>query len=75
MIPGNHDRVQDSGVLAHNSGKRVTAMMHHPLRLHVTNAEALVSTYVAINHDNVQKVPTGASIKVIFTGHFHHQRL
>lgn len=53
------------------SGKRVIAMMHHPLIPHVTNAESLVPTYVVSNHDKIRKALIGAGIKVIFTGHFH----
>lgn len=53
------------------SGKRVIAMMHHPLIPHVTNAESLVPTYVISNHDKIRKALIGAGIKVIFTGHFH----
>lgn len=53
------------------SGKRVIAMMHHPLIPHVTNAESLVPTYVISNHDKIRKALIDAGIKVIFTGHFH----
>ena len=56
---------------AQESGKRVIAMMHHPLIPHVTNAESLVPTYVISNHDKIRKALIGAGIKVIFTGHFH----
>lgn len=56
---------------AQKSGKRVIAMMHHPLIPHVTNAESLVPTYVISNHDKIRKALIGAGIKVIFTGHFH----
>ena len=56
---------------AQESGKRVIAMMHHPLIPHVTNAESLVPTYVISNHDHIRKALIDAGIKVIFTGHFH----
>lgn len=56
---------------AQESGKRVIAMMHHPLIPHVTNAESLVPTYVVSNHDHIRKALIDAGIKVIFTGHFH----
>ena len=56
---------------AQESGKRVIAMMHHPLIPHVTNAESLVPTYVVSNHDKIRKALIDAGIKVIFTGHFH----
>ena len=56
---------------AQKSGKRVIAMMHHPLIPHVTNAESLVPTYVVSNHDNIRKALIDAGIKVVFTGHFH----
>ena len=56
---------------AQESGKRVIAMMHHPLIPHVTNAESLVPTYVISDHDNIRKALIDAGVKVIFTGHFH----
>ena len=56
---------------AQESGKRVIAMMHHPLIPHVANAESLAPTYVINDHDNIRKALIEAGIKVIFTGHFH----
>ena len=56
---------------AQESGKRVIAMMHHPLIPHVANAEPLAPTYVINDHDNIRKALIEAGIKVIFTGHFH----
>lgn len=56
---------------AQESGKRVIAMMHHPLIPHVTNAESLVPTYVISDYDNIRKALIDAGVKVVFTGHFH----
>ena len=56
---------------ATTSGKRVIAMMHHPLIPHVTKADMLVSTYVVKNHDVIRNALIDAGVKVIFTGHFH----
>ena len=56
---------------ARAEGKKVIAMMHHPLIPHVSNAETLVSSYVVENHDDIRKALIDAGIKVIFTGHFH----
>ena len=63
--------VVDKAKAATASGKRVIAMMHHPLIPHVTNAESLVPTYVVSNHDHIRNALIDAGIKVIFTGHFH----
>ena len=63
--------VVDKAKAATVSGKRVIAMMHHPLIPHVTNAESLVPTYVVSNHDHIRNALIDAGIKVIFTGHFH----
>lgn len=52
-------------------GKRVIAMMHHPLIPHITNGETLVTAYVIDDYDNVRKALIDAGIKVVFTGHFH----
>ena len=66
--------VVDKAKAATASGKRVIAMMHHPLIPHVTNAESLVPTYVVSNHDHIRNALIDAGIKVIFTGHFHKRR-
>lgn len=63
--------VVDKAKAATTSGKRVIAMMHHPLIPHVSNAESLVPTYVVSNHDHIRKALIDAGVKVIFTGHFH----
>ena len=63
--------VCDKAQKACGEGKRVIAMMHHPLIPHVTNAEKLVSTYVVNDHDYIRQALIEAGIKVIFTGHFH----
>ena len=63
--------VVDKAKAATASGKRVIAMMHHPLIPHVTNAQSLVPTYVVSNHDHIRNALIDAGVKVIFTGHFH----
>lgn len=63
--------INEKALEAKAAGKRVIAMMHHPLIPHVTNAESLVPSYVVNNHDAVRKVLIDAGIRVIFTGHFH----
>ena len=63
--------VTERAETATTNGKRVIAMMHHPLIPHVSNAESLVPTYVVSNHDHIRKALIDAGIKVIFTGHFH----
>lgn len=63
--------VCDKARKACSQGKRVIAMMHHPLIPHVTNAETLVSSYVIDDHDHVRQSLIEAGVKVIFTGHFH----
>lgn len=63
--------ITENALEARAAGKRVIAMMHHPLIPHVTNAESLVPSYVVNNHDAVRKTLIDAGIRVIFTGHFH----
>ena len=63
--------VTERAETATTNGKRVIAMMHHPLIPHVSNAESLVPTYVVSNHDHIRKALIDAGVKVIFTGHFH----
>ena len=63
--------VTERAEAATSNGKRVIAMMHHPLIPHVSNAESLVPTYVVSNHDHIRKALIDAGVKVIFTGHFH----
>lgn len=63
--------VEEQATAARASGKRVIAMMHHPLIPHITNAESLVNTYVVNNHDEIRNALINAGVRVIFTGHFH----
>ncbi len=63
--------VAEKATAARTEGKKVIAMMHHPLIPHVSNAETLVSSYVVEDHDNIRNALIDAGIKVIFTGHFH----
>lgn len=63
--------VCDKARKASSEGKRVIAMMHHPLIPHVTHAETLVRTYVIKDFDTIRQALIEAGIKVIFTGHFH----
>ena len=65
------DWVCDKARKASSEGKRVIAMMHHPLIPHVTHAETLVRTYVIKDFDTIRQALIEAGIKVIFTGHFH----
>lgn len=65
------DWVCDKASKASSEGKRVIAMMHHPLIPHVTHAETLVRTYVIKDFDTIRQALIEAGIKVIFTGHFH----
>lgn len=63
--------VVEKATAARAKGKRVIAMMHHPLIPHITNGETLVTAYVIDDYDNVRKALIDAGIKVAFTGHFH----
>lgn len=63
--------VVEKAKAATTSGKRVIAMMHHPLIPHVTKADMLVPTYVIFNYDHIREALIDAGVKVIFTGHFH----
>lgn len=63
--------VVEKATAARAKGKRVIAMMHHPLIPHITNGETLVTAYVIDDYDNVRKALIDAGIKVVFTGHFH----
>ena len=65
------DWVCDKASKASSEGKRVIAMMHHPLIPHVTHAETLVRTYVIKDYDTIRQALIEAGVKVIFTGHFH----
>ena len=53
------------------SGKRVIAMMHHPLIPHFTGVDTFVETAVVLKYETVRNTLADAGIKVVFTGHFH----
>ena len=63
--------VCEKAIEARSKGKRVIAMMHHPLIEHVTNSSMLVSTVSVVNSDEVRNALANAGVKVVFTGHFH----
>ena len=56
---------------AQGSGKRVIAMMHHPLIPHFTGVDNFVETAVVSNYETVRNTLADAGIRVVFTGHFH----
>ena len=56
---------------ARAKGKRVIAMMHHPLIPHFTNAETFSESVSVKDYANVRNTLADAGIRVIFTGHFH----
>lgn len=62
------------------SGKRVIAMMHHPLFPHITGADLFIDTYAvkyqpttgnATTYETVRNELINAGVNVILTGHFH----
>ena len=63
--------VCDKAVAARGKGKKVIAMMHHPLIEHISNSEMLVSTASLTNSDDVRNALVDAGVKVVFSGHFH----
>ena len=56
---------------ARASGKRVIAMMHHPLIPHFTGADTFSESVSVTDYVNVRNALADAGIRVIFTGHFH----
>ena len=56
---------------AKESGKKVIAMMHHPLIPHFTGVENFVEWAVVKNYETVRNTLADAGIRVVFTGHFH----
>ena len=56
---------------ARESGKKVIAMMHHPLIPHFTGVDNFVATSVVVNYETVRNALADAGIRVVFTGHFH----
>ena len=56
---------------ARADGKRVIAMMHHPLFPHITGAEFFATSYTVANYTTVRNALIAAGVNVILTGHFH----
>ena len=56
---------------ARANGKRVIAMMHHPLFPHITGAELFATSYTVANYTTVRNALINAGVNVILTGHFH----
>jgi 3',5'-cyclic AMP phosphodiesterase CpdA len=56
---------------AGSKGRRVIAMMHHPLFPHFTGANMYISTATINNYEYVRNRLADAGIRVILTGHFH----
>ena len=56
---------------AHNEGKSIIAMMHHPLFPHINNAESFVKSATIDDYETVRNRLVDAGVRVIFTGHFH----
>lgn len=63
--------VVEKATAARASGKKVIAMMHHPLMPHFTGVDNFVSTAVVASYETVRNTLADAGIRVIFTGHFH----
>ena len=56
---------------AHDAGKQVIAMMHHPLFPHIQGLDQFISTYSIDNYENVRNSLIEAGVNVILTGHLH----
>ena len=56
---------------ARASGKKVIALMHHPLIPHFSGVDKFVNTAVVDNYKTVRNTLADAGIRVVFTGHFH----
>ena len=63
--------VAEKATAARASGKKVIAMMHHPLIPHFTGVDNFVTTAVVGNYQTVRNALADAGIRVVFTGHFH----
>lgn len=57
--------------IARENGKRVIAMMHHPLIPHFTGVENFVETSVIKDYEMTRNIMADTGIKVLFTGHIH----
>ena len=56
---------------ARSKGKRVIAMMHHPLVPHFNNSDKFLETSSVNDCENVRNRLADAGIGVVLTGHFH----
>ena len=54
-----------------DKGKKVIAMMHHPLVPHFNGADLFADNAVVKNWENVRDVLCNAGVKVVLSGHFH----
>ena len=63
--------VAEKSNAARKNGKKVIAMMHHPLIPHFTGVDNFVGTAVVSNYETVRNTLADAGIRVVFTGHFH----
>ena len=63
--------VVEKAIAARTNGKKVIAMMHHPLIPHFTGVENFVETAVVASYGPVRNRLADAGIRVVFTGHFH----
>ena len=61
----------DQAQVIRGAGKRVIAMMHHPLFPHIEGANMFIKTYTVANYENVRDALINAGVNVILTGHFH----
>ena len=65
------DWICDQAQVIRGAGKRVIAMMHHPLFPHITGAELFATSYTVANYTTVRDALIAAGVNVILTGHFH----
>ena len=63
--------VEEKATAARTNGKKVIAMMHHPLIPHFTGVDNFVETAVVASYGPVRNRLADAGIRVVFTGHFH----
>jgi 3',5'-cyclic AMP phosphodiesterase CpdA len=61
----------DQAKAAHDDGKQVIAMMHHPLFPHVQGLGQYISTYAVDGYETIRNSLIEAGVSVILTGHFH----
>lgn len=65
------DWVTEKANAARTSGKKVIAMMHHPLIPHFSGVDNFAETAVVAGYEDVRNALADAGIRVVFTGHFH----